>query len=547
MGAELEYTASDYIAAFRRRRRVLVAFGLPVIVAALFLSVVLPDTYTSSARIDINLEGSGANTLQPIEVSAYADQYISELEDKAFEQEYLIDLANDPAVVAVADEDSSPEARAGMIQDSIDVSVLTQVVLSPITGREVDVISGVSVAANGSDADYVFKVAETATKLFLDADRKSRTEEAGSALRFLNEQTDLVEQEILEAEQQIADFKVENACCLPELVSLNLSVIDRAERDIESIRPRIRALEQDKAFLQRQIQEIRQLTPATDRLEELEQQYTTLVASYGPDHPDVLRVRREIDGIISADSEDSATVEAVELRMKLAEAEQKYSPEHPDVIRLKQQLAAIEAARENAPATESSQLLENPRFIQLRDELNTINTQLTELQATEPELRQKIADYEERVRRTPRVESDYQVLSRKLANLNDNYDSLQQRSVVARQSEALESTDIAARLELASAPKFPRSPSGPPRTAIIIIGVFLAVTIGIASMLFAEMTDGTVRGSKDIVRILDIVPLATIPVIRNEAAISESQRRVWLIRGTTLVVIVALIIFYLMG
>jgi uncharacterized protein involved in exopolysaccharide biosynthesis len=271
------------------------------------------------------------------------------------------------------------------------------------------------------------------------------------------------------------------------------------------------------------------------------------VASYGPNHPDVGRVRREITAIISADTEDNAAYEAVELRMQLIEAEQKYSSQHPDVIRLKQQLAAVEVTRGQGPATEPAQLLENPRYIQLRDELNGIDSELTELRTTEPELRQKIRDYEERVRKTPQVESEYQALSRRLESLNDNYDDQQKRAVVARQSQALELTDIAARLELIRAPKFPRTPSGPPRTAIIILGVFLAGTLGVGSMLFAEMTDSTIRGSKDIIRTIEIVPIATIPIIDNVASIKERQRRLWMVRGAMLVGTAALIIFYLTG
>jgi hypothetical protein len=300
-------------------------------------------------------------------------------------------------------------------------------------------------------------------------------------------------------------------------------------------------------FLQRQLDEIRQLTPTTDRLEELEQLYTTLVASYGPNHPDVGRVRREITAIISADTEDNDAYEAVELRMQLVEAEQKYSSEHPDVVRLRQQLAAIEATRGQRPTTEPSQLLENPRYLQLRNELNGIDSELTELRTSEPELRQKIRDYEERVRRTPQVESEYQALSRKLQSLNDNFEDLQQRSVVARQSEALESTDIAARLDLVRVPRFPRTPSGPPRTAIIIIGIFLAGTLGVGSMLLAEMTDSTIRGSKDIIRVVEIVPLATIPIIDNVASIKERHRRLWIARGATAVVVATLIVYYFMS
>ena len=544
MDANLEYTASDYLAAFRRRRGVLLAVAIPIIVAAVALSVLLPDRFMSYAQFDLNLEGATARTLEPIEVTTYADQYIAKLQGRALSKENLRALADDPDALPPGADGTSASERMDRITGSIEVLVLTQKVTSPNTGREVDLISGFQVSSVDADPEFAFSVASYVSNLFLDADRLSRTERASSASLFLSEQMDITEKEIVGLEQEIADFKVANACCLPELVNLNMSVIERAERDITDIRPRIRTLEQDRIFLQTQLEEIRQLSATTDALAEMEQEYMTLVANYGPDHPDVTRLRRQINAIASAGMDGSDAAEIVELRMKLIEAEQKYSSEHPDVIRYKQQLAALEAKNGMSDGVERAKLLDNPRYIQVRAELNSIDTELAELRTSEPALREKIRDYESRLRRTPQVESEFQALDRKLQSARDNFDDLQRRAVIARQSEALESTDIGARLSQVVAAFVPRSPSGPPRTAIQILGVFLAATLGVGSMLFVEMTDTTVRGSKDIVRVLNMVPLAAIPVIENSTSREMHRRRLYLIRGAMLVAIAALILFY---
>jgi uncharacterized protein involved in exopolysaccharide biosynthesis len=544
MDSSIEYTVGDYLAVFRRRRGLLLAVAIPVFACAVLISVFLPDTYTSSAQIDINLEGASAKTLEPIEVTSYADQYIAKLTDRALTRENLLGLVNDPVVFPGGQSGPTESEKLDEIYSSIEVSVLTQLVSSPASGREVDLISGFRVSSVGPDPERAFHFAQYVAKLFLDADRRSRTERASSATLFLSEQMSLTEKEIVELEKETADFKVANACCLPELVNLNTSVIQRAERDIADIRPRIRALEQDRIFLQSQLEEIRQLTSTNDHLVDLESEYMALVANYGPDHPDVIRMRREINAVASAASDGEAVAEVVELRMKLIEAEQKYSSEHPDVIRYKQQLAALEAQRELGGGAGRTRLLDNPRYIQVRAELNSIDTELSELRTREPELRQKIRDYEERLRRTPQVESEYQALTRRLESARDNYDDLQGRAVIARQSEALESTDIAARLEQVVAPSIPKSPSGPPRTAILILGIFLAGSLGVGSMLFAEMTDSTIRGSKDVVRVLNIVPLATIPVIENASSRKARLRKLYLIRGMTFLTVFALIMLY---
>lgn len=544
MDATLEYTASDYIDALSRRRGVLFAVAGPILLGAVLLAAFLPDRYTSFAQIDINLEGATAQTLEPIEVTSYADQYIAKLTDRALTRENLLPLVNNENVFSPSQAELPESERMDRIRASIGVSVLTQLVISPNSGREVDLISGFRVESVGANPDFVQNVATHAARLFLEADRLSRTERASSALLFLGEQMEITEREIVGLEQEIANFKVENACCLPELQDLNMSVIERAERDIADVRPRIRTLEQDRIFFQAQLEEIRQLAATTDSLAELEQEYMTLVANYGPDHPDVTRLRRQINAIASAETSDGDAAEIVELRMKLIEAEQKYSDEHPDVIRYKQQLAALEAKSGAVGGAGRARLLDNPRYIQVRAELNSINSELTQLRASEPVLREKIRDYEERLRRTPQVESEFQALDRKLESARDNFDDLQRRAVIARQSEALESTDIGARLSQVVAPSTPRSPSGPPRVAILILGVFLAGTLGVGAMLFVEMTDSTIRGSKDIVRVLNMVPMATIPVIENASSKKTRRQRSLLIRGAVLVAIVVVIALY---
>jgi polysaccharide chain length determinant protein (PEP-CTERM system associated) len=515
METSTEYTASDYLIALARRRRVLLGVAVPVLLGAVLLARLLPDRYTSVAEIDINLEGSVARTLEPIEVTSYADQYIATLTDRALTRENLVEFAGTPDLFGPEDSALSESERVDKIRESISVSVMTQIVISPNSGREVDLISGFRVASSEGSPDFVYKVADHAAQLFLEADRRTRTARASSESNFLNDQIGLTEKGILEFEQQIADFKVANACCLPELVALNMSVIERAERDIEDVRPRIRTLEQDRAFLQSQLDEIKQVTAATDRVAELEAEYMTLVANYGQDHPDVIRLRREISALASAGGGNDA--------------------------------AALERRSRSSVSSAQAELLDNPRYVQVRNELNSINTELSELRAREPELRQKISEYEARLARTPQVESEYQALSRKLESARNTYDDLQKRSVIARQSEALESTDIGARLTEVVPARLPREPSGPPRLAIVILGVFFAGTFGIGSVLFAEMTDNTIRGSKDVARIIRAMPLATIPVIENSESRKQRKRRVFLSRAATVVGVSVIAFLYFKG
>jgi uncharacterized protein involved in exopolysaccharide biosynthesis len=545
MNPETTYSFDDYVDSFRRRRKILLIIALPIVLGAAALATFLPNKYTAVARIDIDLQGSDVRTLEPIQLTSYADQYIRDLEDRVMMRENLLALVNEAGVFPAGLDELTESERVAQVRDSVDVVVKTQPVRSPGSDRTVDLISGFDVQVVSRDPKYAHRVADYVSKKFLEADRLGRTERAGSTSKFLRDQMSATERDIVALEDEVADFKVANACCLPELMELNLAVIQRTERDIDALQPRIRSLDKERAFKQSQIEEIRQQAGSSGRLAELESEYLRLVANYGPDHPDINRVRREIDAITSAGNfSGDATSELIDLRMRLAEAEQRYSDEHPDVIRYKREIALLESKQGTVGEGEQLRLLGNSRYLQLRADLNDIDTELAELRRRVPELRSKIEDYETRLMRTPQIESEYQALNRKLETARDNFENLQNRLVIASQTEALESTEIGARLTEVRSASEPTSPSGPPRAAIMIIAVFFAGTIGFGAMILAELSDSTVRGRKDVETVLNMVPLAAIPVIIDETGRALRYRQLYWVSGVTLVIVVTVVLLY---
>jgi len=537
------YTFSDYIAALKRRLNMFAYVSLPLAAITFSLALLLPDSFESFARIDIDLEGADVEILEPIVVSNYADQYIAKLRQRVLTADSLSILVQDDSLFSSALGDLSDSDRRKLIHKGVFVSIITQTVTAQ-SGRGAKVISGFKTGFKGPDPEFARHVAVFMSETFQKEDRATRTERANSTSTFLREQMHLTEEEIVVLEKRIADFKVKNACCLPELKELNMLVIQRAERDIENLQPRVRTLEQDRIFLQAQLEEIRKQSVATDRLSVLEEQYIGLVANYGPDHPDVAKVRREISAIINIGTLEDGGQELLDLRVELAKKEHRYSDIHPDVIGLKRRIAALEADK---PATEQrgrERLLDNPRYLQLRSEINAIDTELKTLRTRSPELRRKIEEYEDRLIRTPQIESEYQAVNRKLETARENYDNLQNRLVIARQTQALESTEIGARLTEMVSPYVPRAPSGPPRLAILILGLFVAVSLGLAAVILTELMDTTIRGSKDIIRTLQLAPIASIPIVQDSTSLATNRHRMIKVMGATVLLIVAAIFVF---
>lgn len=536
------YNLDDYLGALKRRSRMITYVSLPIVAIALSLALLLPDTFDSSARIDINLEGEKVRTLEPITVANYADQYVGKLRNRVMAYQNISILAKDETLFPGELSKLSHADRVRLINKGTYVKFVTQKVMDG-GGRTVDLIAGFRTGYKGPNPKFATGVATFLSGSFLKEDRSIRTERASSTSAFLSDQIQITENEIVELEKEIATFKVEHACCLPELKGLNMNVIERAERDIEDLRPRIRELEQDRVFVQSQIDEIRKQSSSTDRLAILEEEYASLVANYGPDHPDVARVRREIAALGSIGAAGDGGTELAELKLQLAEKERRYSDIHPDVISLRRRISTLEADRTIKGQGSRDNRLDDPRYLQLRNRVNDIDTELQTLRTRMPQLLKKIGEYEDRLTQTPQIESEYLGITRKLETARQNFDNLQGRLVIARQTEALESTEIGARLTEIAAPFIPTEPAGPPRLAISILGMFLALTLGIGWVIVAELMDKTVRSAQDIIRTIQIVPIAAIPTAHMTDVNTSDMRRRIIVSATALLVIVAIVYF----
>jgi uncharacterized protein involved in exopolysaccharide biosynthesis len=275
------------------------------------------------------------------------------------------------------------------------------------------------------------------------------------------------------------------------------------------------------------------------RLQALRTQYFALIARYSPDHPDVIRTKREIAGLeqetgqVDSSAEQLKQIEA--MRGDLGTLLKKYSPEHPDVINLKRQIQALEqsVATSNATAPVKSDLAtsasdnpDNPAYIQLQTQVESADSQIRLLKTKKRELQEKLADYENRLVETPQVEREYSSLTRDLQNVTSEYDNIHTKLVSAEIAQELEKDSKGERFEIIEPPILPEEPVSPNRPAILFMSFILALGCGIGYAALAESLDDAVHSSKSITMTVGAAPLAVIPYMATGAEVSRHKRRV---------------------
>src|SRR6202008_643904 len=197
---------------------------------------------------------------------------------------------------------------------------------------------------------------------------------------------------VAQLEPKLAEFKRTNAGQLPELTEVNMSIMDRAESQLNSINTQMASLRQERVFLSAQLEQARSQGPDAGSVRQLEDQYARMRSTYDESHPDMIALRRQIDSLkfgTSAGSGSSLLSQLNAKRSTLAEARQRYGEEYPDVKKLQRDIATLEARIKSGERGDVEMSDGTPMGMQLRTQINAIVSQLGSLGVQSAELRAK--------------------------------------------------------------------------------------------------------------------------------------------------------------
>ena len=346
---------------------------------------------------------------------------------------------------------------------------------------------------------------------------------------------------------------------------------ERTNGDIQRIERDIIFLEERKMSLQSQLADTKPSNPIVgnggtilepeDRLKALQLQLTSLTGIYSDDHPDVKRLRREI-GILKVETglQDDATDrenKLLQLQQQISLLRQKYSDDHPDVVQLKRTFAAIDKAvrtGSDAPEGRGEELRrarkpDNPVYINLKSQIETVTAQVQSLRSEREEMRSKLALLDMRVSQTPEVEREYLELARDLDSSRSRFRELRDKQMQAQVAEQLERGRKAERFTLIEPPIFPEKPYRPNRTLIAALGLAFAVVGGLGAAALREAIDQTVHSARDVVRVMQVPVLAVLPSLPSAILVRRRSRMRWLILALSILVLGLLLaafhIFYM--
>ncbi len=517
-GADL----SDYLAAIKRRRMLLASIALPIIAIALALALGLPSIYVSSGLFtftDQTVPGempgnANADAVQQQE-QQYRDAYVDNLASEVTSFGSLSKLIEAvPGIAPAAGDSSAAVKHAG---ERVRVEPVRTAVLDPNTGRNLDIISGFTVSYDSRNPQTAAAASRWLSDAFIMANRSGRLRRAKAAEQFYDGQTRQYRHQIAQIESKLAVFKAKNYDQLPGLTDLNMNIMETTQRDVDALTQQIAALRQNRVFLQQQLDAAKNAGDDAGLLAELQAQYNKKLATYDPNYPDMIALRQQIDQL----KEGGGAVNSLSLPAQLqaeeqllAQAKLRYTNNFPDVQRIERQIKILKtrmAHGEKYVGNASG----SPAVVQLETQLNANQTQTQALERQSAQMRQQLLQLEGRVESTPQVERKYKSLALNLQLAQKKYNQLLKYQMDAQLTSQAIASGRSDRIRIAQEPGVPLKPAKPKRLAIAVVGLMLAILLGLTAVVIAESLDQSVRGSRDVRRVLALSPLGVIPQIQD--------------------------------
>ena len=529
---------------WRRRYKLMILVCAPIALATVLLALSLPRLYRSSATLAIEVTRlPGVGQTSTTQNQNYADQYVKDLTDVVLHDNSLLQMLSASNSLPQGTADRKEAAAA--LRRRINAKVASEQVLDPQTGRERTIISALQIDHDGHTPEQAQAGTQWLVDAFIQADRRTRRERAESYDRYLVGESERRKNTTAALNKQLADFKQHNIGRLPELNALNLDFRERAQRDLDAKETQLRALVNERAFVQQQMQQASAQNSGTQRLQDLEDSYRQRLQTYNPSHPDMLAMQREIEQLRAGGGQRGGTLrdQLATQRDILAQTRQRYSDSHPDVVRLQANIAALEQrlATGESPDTRVAPLSANE--LQLHTQTNSLDTQIASLQGGIDESRARITTVQTQLESAPQVEREYQMLNEQMTVARSTYQDILQRKIESDANQSAIGSGSSDVFRIAERPTLPDSAARSRLLALLIIGIGAAGSLALGSAIGAELLDGTVRGTRDIRQVLDVTPLGSIPEIQNQAA-RVLLRKQWLNLGAT-VGIAGLVLFFL--
>jgi polysaccharide chain length determinant protein (PEP-CTERM system associated) len=424
------------------------------------------------------------------------------------------------------------DERKTMVEEEIIARMRADVDIKVVQGWSRDTFPAFTISYQGTNPVLVAQVADWLTTKFYTENLKLREGQAKGTQQFLDSQLDQARVDLEEQERVLKDFRQRYHGELPAQTSALMGRLNRLELQLKGVQDSLRNAEQQKVMLanslasaQNSLATFRELSsqglspaqvgrpggggtgPPSD-LQRAQAVLAGLRLRYSEDHPDVTRIRAQIQIMEQAAAAGNAAAEKVAAE-PVADAERESEP-----------APAETAARPSLSlATMLQEHEDRVRNIQVQTQLLT--DEETSLQKEKARILGDMADSQRRVEALPLVDQEFAKVTRDYDNSRANYHKLLNQKKEADLAFNMETLQKAERFVILDKPRVPSKPIKPKREALIGMGCVGGLALGVLLGFALELRRGVLLGEWELPEGYTV--LGRVPPIR--LAVAGKQER----------------------
>jgi succinoglycan biosynthesis transport protein ExoP len=486
----------DYIDVLRRRKWVIVVSFVSVLFGASIYLVTTPPLYKSTTTI---LVIPRRDIVRP-NFPGDAGDRLSTIQQQITSRTRLLQVRDELGLFPDGEKKQPQEVVMEKMRKRIKIDVL-QDKDNPRGGGSKE---GFSLSYMDNDPNVAMLAASRLASLFIEKSQKTREQQAAGTSDLLASQLNEAKEKLEAQEEKVKQYKMQYMGELPQELQANLAKQVTFQDQYRVNAEDIRTAEQRKFQLQSQLSLIEKGTQ-------------TVLHKDG---------REEVD--TSSDSAQALITELTNRRNKLAELSAKYTERHPDVIRLRQEIEQLEkkismtympprTSDQNEKNGSSAYLplggREREESLRIRAQIASTETEIAALKREREIIKGKIADIQVRLSRIPGHEQELIVLTRDYDNLKNSYNDLLKKKMEANLTENVESRQGEEQFQILDPANLPEKPFKPKKRKILILALLLASGLGFGGAIVLEGMDQTIRATKDFQHYFDLKVFASIPDI----------------------------------
>jgi len=550
-----ELSLTDYLTILRQRKLAFLLAFSAIFVVAILLALSWSN-YRSTATIGIEQPQVSSDMTTPMGMNpndmpeALADLRISKIQQKVTAPSTLVDIINTFNLYPDARAHEPLMSVAERMGDKIKLTLISSIVANPAAAQKVSVdqLSAIAftLSFDYSDPQTAQKIANELVARFLDEDLKDRRNQAEATSDFIQGQIATLDTTMVDQEKKIADFEAVHGATRPETLMFNQQASANVALSLQNLDGQIATNEGTEGSLRSQLTTIdpysrviadgQVLTTPAIQLKALKSQYTTLIAQYGPNHPDVVKVKHQIEAL-RAETGGSNEVDASALKAQIDDvktnlmaAQKNYGPDNPDVVSLNRQLENLEGQLAVARHADSltngiHQDADNPAYIGLVAQLKSVEEQHKSLLYQRDKLVADQEKYQQAVLANPALQQQMAALSRDYDNAQLRYRELKEKKMAADMDKQMIEDHRGQRLVVISPPQLPLK-THPRQLFIVLAGFMLAIMVGFATVAIRQTMSQSILGRQHLESLVGAPPLISVPYLytKNERGQNHAMK-----------------------